>query len=137
MKATIRENLMTTMALYAGEMSANHIITLPQGNDGEDALADYCAACASEYLMELDRYEDYPFCDFAQDKLLDRFGKPITCDDPLFTEDAGEARVIAVAGSVERVLMTGTYAECEAFCDAYDWRWLDENEFEWSLEVES
>ena len=76
MAATTYENLLVTMALYAGEFYQDDRIDLPPGNEGEDVLADFCVECVREYMVmhESDPDGDNPFCDFAADKLFDRFG---------------------------------------------------------------
>ena len=72
--ATTYENLLVTMALYAGEFYDMGKIDLPPGNEGEDVLADFCVKCVTEYMIR-PKDEDDPFCDFCMDKLFDRFGE--------------------------------------------------------------
>ena len=131
MSATIRENLLITMALYAGDMNRADVIDLPIGVEGENELAEYCVECVDEFLDHDVFDSDLPFDEFAENRLIKKFGWRVEDDDT-------PAKVIAVAGSVEKVLMEGTYAECEQFCDDHDWQWSEEpGGFVWELEVES
>ena len=133
MSANIRENLLITMALYAGEMNANGNIYLPSGNEGEDILADFCAGCVDAYL---DNGGHIPFCEYAERCLMARFGQQKD-DAPI--EEEGQYKVIAVAGSVAKDMgIRGTYDKCERWCDYYDWVYKPDGPdgFEWDLYVE-
>lgn len=133
MMANLRENLLVTMALYAGEMNAHNNIDLPSGNEGEDALADFCAGCVDAYL---DNEHHITFDEYAEQCLVDRFGQQ---KDDTQIEEEGQYKVIAVAGSVEKDLgITGTYDECERWCDYYDWVYQPDGPdgFVWDLYVE-
>lgn len=139
MKATTRENLLCTMALYAGEMVASDVLRFLSGNDGEDELADYCSECVDEYMSNPE-YNDVPFCEFAEEKLLEKFqsadGDPM--DDPEYRPNPTH-KVIAVAGSVEKDLgIEGTYEECHHWCEYYDWVYRPDGDggFEWDLWIE-
>lgn len=142
MSATIRENLLVTMALYAGEMVEKGIISLPFGNEGEDVFADFCAECVDRWMAPdglVDENGDRPdiaFCTYAQQALMELF---CTVAIPERTEDAKRYKVVAYAGTVERDMgIEGTYEECEQWCDAYDWVYCPDGpgSFEWDLEVE-
>ena len=71
MAATMHENLISTMALRAGQMEAIGSITLPGGVSGEDRIADYCADKVHEYEMSR---SDEPFDLFIEEALTKRFG---------------------------------------------------------------
>lgn len=71
MAATMHENLISTMALRAGQMEAIGSITLPSGVSGEDRIADYCADKVREYEMS---GSDEPFDLFIEEALTKRFG---------------------------------------------------------------
>lgn len=45
-------------------------------------------------------------------------------------------KVYAVSGSVKHEIYSGTLDECRRFCADKDWTHVDENQFEWDLEVE-
>lgn len=133
MSANTRENLLVTMALYAGEMDANGNIYLPHGIDGEDELADFCVECVDAYLHN---EHHITFGEYAEQCLMESFGQQKD-HEPI--EEEGQYKVIAVAGSVEKDLgIRGTYDECERWCDCYDWVWRPDGEggFEWELYVE-
>lgn len=136
MGATIRENLLVAMAMYAGEMDQTLEIDLPYGTVGEDDLADFCVDCVDCY-MQTDM--DIPFDIYAQECLASKFGRK----EENQTEYCGTGweepthRVLAVAGRVEKVLFEGSHDECEWFCDTYDWEWSETpGGFVWDLEVE-
>ena len=80
MSATIRENLLVTMAMYAGEMDQTLEIDLPYGTVGEDELTDFCVDCADHY-MQTDM--DIPFDIYAQECLASKFGRKDEEDDAL------------------------------------------------------
>lgn len=131
MSATIRENMLVTMGMYAGELAQQHAIQLPSGNDGEDMLADFCVKCVDDYVEGF----DLPFIEYAEDCLLRRFPHPQYAQ----TKDKRRYRVIAEAGTVEKDLgVEGTYEECERWCDEYDWKWVPDGPggFEWDLAIE-
>lgn len=46
--------------------------------------------------------------------------------------------VIIVSGGGVRHELTSfeTEKEAEKFCDEYEWRWIDENGFEWYLDID-
>ena len=44
--------------------------------------------------------------------------------------------VYAVAGRVKHEIFSGNFDECKAFCEEHHWCWVDENEFEWGMEIE-
>ena len=71
MGASLRDNLLVTVGLYAGEMNCR-CIDLPEGLDGEDALADYAVVIVREYMKT---GHDTPFCEFVEQKLLEKFRK--------------------------------------------------------------
>lgn len=51
--------------------------------------------------------------------------------------DTPEARVYLVAGGGCRHLFhEGSKAECLALCETYDWEYIDENQFEWRMELD-
>lgn len=131
MSATIRENLLVSMAMYAGEMDQTCEIDLPYGTGGEDELADFCVDCVDHY-MQTDM--DIPFDLYAQECLASKFGRKDEDEDE---EDFPTHRVIAVAGRVEKLLFEGGYDECEFFADDNDWQWSETpGGFVWDLEVE-
>ena len=141
MSATIRENLLVTMGLYAGDMlSCDAIRFKTVGNELEDELADFCVDCVDHYL-NAPRYADVPFCEYAEIALLKKFGcNDDPCDyeeDVIIPPKKPTHRVIASAGRVEKVLMEGSYADCEFFCDDFNWEWSEvPGGFVWDLEVE-
>lgn len=47
-------------------------------------------------------------------------------------------KVVIESGSVKYDFASGfaSQKEAEKFADYYDWFWLDENEFEWRMEVD-
>lgn len=45
-------------------------------------------------------------------------------------------KVYAVSGTVKHEIYSGSFSECKGFCKASDWRYVDENSFEWTLELE-
>lgn len=61
--------------------------------------------------------------------------KQAKLDTPLWDMD-DPAKVYAVAGSVKHQVYSGTIEGCERFCQDNNWTYLDENEFEWNLEIE-
>lgn len=143
MSANTRENLLVTMALYAGEMNAHDNIDLPFGNEGEDALADFCVECVDRWMAPdglVDENGDCPeisFEEYAEQCLVERFPHVEYPEVPLY--DGKRYKVIAVAGRVEKDMgFEGTYEECEEWCDYYDWVWRPDGEggFEWELYVE-
>lgn len=132
MSATIRENLLVSMAMYAGEMDQTCEIDLPFGTGGEDELADFCVDCVDHY-MQTDM--DIPFDIYAQECLASKFGRKDEEEDDEYTEPTH--RVIAVAGRVEKLLFEGSYDECEFFANDNDWQWSETpGGFVWDLEVE-
>lgn len=134
MSATIRENLLVSMAMYAGEMDQTCEIDLPYGTVGEDDLADFCVDCVDCY-MQTDM--DIPFDIYAQECLASKFGRK---EETEYTDTGWEEpthRVLAVAGRVEKVLFEGSHEQCEMFCDDFDWEWSETpGGFVWDLEVE-
>jgi len=72
MRATVKENLMITMGMYAGSLMEKGVIEIPEGNEGEDILADFIAESVSAY-QETRKIDDLPFCAFAEDALMVRF----------------------------------------------------------------
>ena len=153
MSATLRENLIATMAMYAGEMDAHQHIHIPCGVAGEDSLADFCVKCVNDYL---NKNIDIPFDEYATTCLQQQFG---CCEEdyddfPSEVENEYETneeeweklrgkkthRVIAVAGTVEKELgIEGSYEFCEWWCDDMGWCWNpqgDEDGFQWDLYVE-
>lgn len=76
MAASLYENLLVTVGLYAGEMNGR-CIALPPGLDGEDAIADYAVNLVREYMSKTGN--DTPFCAFVESKLLDKFPKGAYC----------------------------------------------------------
>lgn len=121
MAATIRENLLVAMGMYAGEMDQDDEIDIPSDIAGEDELADFCVECVDDYL----KYAyDIPFDEYAVQCLSSKYGRPNYC-------------VIASYGTVDKVLMTGTHEECKLFCEENDWEWSEvPGGFVWDLEVE-
>ena len=96
-------------------------------------------------IVDVDRnYENY--------KALDAYREEIYKDKSLIPCDyafAGQEEVLnpvslsedpvkvyAVAGSVKLEIFSGNLDECKAFCEENRWRWIDENTFEWDLEIE-
>lgn len=140
MSATIRENLLVSMAMYAGEMDQICEIDLPYGTAdlpygtaGEDDLADFCVDCVDHY-MQTDM--DIPFDIYAQECLASKFGRKEESKTE-YCDTVPTHRVLAVAGRVEKVLFEGSHDECEWFCDTYDWEWSETPDgFVWDLEVE-
>lgn len=69
---TLRENLLVSMGLYAGELDAAHAIDIPYGTTGEDELAEFVVECVDEYMKQ---EVDEPFDLFAENKLLWKYGR--------------------------------------------------------------
>ena len=46
------------------------------------------------------------------------------------------AKVFAVSGCVKHVIYSGTKQECIDFCAEHNWSFVDENRFEWDMEIE-
>lgn len=143
MVASVYENLLVTMALYAGEMNVNDNIDLPSGNVGEGVLAEFCVECVKRWMAPdglVDENGDYPdisFCEYAKQCLVERF--PHMDQPELPSYDGRQYKVVAVAGSVWQDMgIQGTHEECEKWCDYYDWVWRPDGEggFEWELYVE-
>ena len=132
---SIRDNLLVVMGMYAGDMNRADVIDLPIGVEDENELAEYCVECVDEFL-DHDVFDgDLPFDEFAENRLKKKFGWRVEDEYP---DDDTPAKVIAIGGGVWKVLMEGTYAECEQFCDDHDWQWSEEpGGFVWELEVES
>lgn len=58
-------------------------------------------------------------------------------DEPEFTDVPDfPVKVYAVAGSVRKEVYSGTWDDCKDFCDARAWEFIDENEFQWNLEID-
>lgn len=142
MSATIRENMLVTMGMYAGELAQQRVIKLPSGNDGEDMLADFCVECVDRWMAPdglVDENGDCPdisFEEYAGRCLMESFGRQKD-DAPI--EEEGQYEVIAVAGSVEKDLgIRGTHDECERWCDYYDWVYQPDGPdgFVWDLYIE-
>lgn len=152
MSATIRENLLVSMGMYAGNMMQCGAIKLPYGTAGEDALADFCVECVDNFIEHDNnvgqiRGMDIPFDDYAIECLASKFGiKDDEIDDDDDEDDTEFVtdgwvppthRVLACAGRVEKQLFEGSYEQCEQFCDYYEWIWQpDIDGFVWDLEVE-
>lgn len=71
---SIRENMLVTMGLYAGELDAAHQIGIPSGAPSEDELAEFVAACVDEYLEPGNRIDE-PFDLYAETRLLEKYGR--------------------------------------------------------------
>lgn len=54
--------------------------------------------------------------------------KQFVPDDPV--------KVFASSGGVKQQIYSGDWDECTKFCEEHGWSFLDENEFEWDLEME-
>ena len=133
MGATIRENLLVTMAMYAGEMDQTLEIDLPFGTVGQDDLADFCVNCVDHWMKT---EMDIPFDIYAQECLVSKYGQKYE-NQTEYCDTVPTHRVLAVAGRVEKVLLEGSHDECELFCDTYDWEWSETpGGFVWDLEVE-
>lgn len=54
------------------------------------------------------------------------------------TYKQGNWKIVLVSSGVKHDFMSGfaTEQEAEEFAEKYDWVWLDENQFEWRMEVE-
>lgn len=46
------------------------------------------------------------------------------------------AVIICTGHGSENTLYTGSKKECEELCDSYNWEFVDQNGFEWHMEVE-
>lgn len=67
-----RDNLLATAAMRAAYMYEDGYIDLPCGTDGEDRVAEFCAALADEYISEK---PDTPYDLFIEERLTKMFGK--------------------------------------------------------------
>lgn len=152
MSATIRENLLVTMGVYAGDMNREDAIDLPHGVDGEDELANFCVECVDNFIERDnsigrdDHGMDISFEEYAIVCLLRKYGKREEesvldmIDDEYWEGGSLEQptfHVVATAGRVEKILFEGSREQCEMFCDDFGWKWSEEpGGFVWDLEVE-
>lgn len=113
----------------------------------EGVLKDSDAPIFVEVVDVDSDYENYEVLEAYREKLYkDRLLMP--CDYTIAgVEDLDEleakleipedpVKVYAVAGSVKHEVFSGNLDECKAFCEENKWRWVDENTFEWCLEIE-
>lgn len=54
------------------------------------------------------------------------------------TYKQGNWKIVLVSSGVKQDFMSGFASEYEAekFAEKHDWVWLDENQFEWCMEIE-
>lgn len=95
-------------------------------------------------VLDLDvDYEDYEkLAAYRKELYADK--SFISCDytvarfdeEPDFSDlPIDNVHVFAVAGSVRHEIFCGDWDECANFCVEHDWAYLDENEFQWDLEM--
>lgn len=70
---------------------------------------------------------------FAEIQLMALYG----LDNPdLYNIPQYPVKVFAVAGPVRNEIYSGNWDECTNFCVEHDWAYMDDNDFEWSLEIQ-
>ena len=104
-----------------------------------NALQDVFDGKAGEAVLDGETY----FPDIDQNVGLKEmeFDLPVSkAHQPVIPERAipnnDPVKVYAVSGSVKREIYSGSFSECKGFCNASDWSYIDENRFEWALELE-
>lgn len=113
----------------SGHTGMTHtIIELAERFEREHEGVDYDAE-GRDYWLEID--------DFAEKELMQQYGREISDPLPEFTDvPSFPVKVYAVSGYVRHEVFSGDWDECAAFCADHNGCFLDENEFEWSLEIE-
>lgn len=109
----------------------------------EGVLKDKDAPVQVEVLDIDEDYEDYAKLD-AYRKEIYSDKSFIPCDytvarfdeEPEFSDLAiDNVHVFAVSASVRNEIFCGDWDECVNFCVEHEWSFLDENEFQWDLEM--
>lgn len=103
------------------------VVDLDRDYEDYDRLSDYRA---SLYADDSLKPCDYSVADFTDDE-------PPAVGNTQGEREEDPVRVYAVSvGGVKREVFAGDLDECKRFCKDHDWTFMDENEFEWDLEME-